>query len=114
MITDLKKSPQLWSKEDEQLAKQVFAACSPNARKVLSYLADRPDQQVLGTEIATALAMPKGHMAIAGTLGSVGIHCKKVGRVMPYTAHYAAGATAAFYIMPKEVAELFRAAANGV
>ncbi|MBV9020206.1 MAG: hypothetical protein JOZ71_05780 [Ktedonobacteraceae bacterium] len=105
------QSPRPWSEGDEHLAKQIFAACSPNARKVLSYLADHPDQQVLGTDIAAALAMPKGHMAIAGTLGPVGVHCKKVGRDMPYQTHYATGATAAFYVMSKEVTELFRAAA---
>jgi Family of unknown function (DUF6416) len=102
------KTPQRWSKGDEQLAKQVFAACSPNARMVLSYLADRPDQKILGEEIATALAMPKGHMAIAGTLGPVGIHCKRAGRDRPYKTHYAVDATAAFYVMSREVAELFR------
>jgi hypothetical protein len=106
------QSTRPWSKGDEQLAKQVFTACSPNAQKVLSYLADRPDQKVLGAEIAIALGMTKGHMAIAGTLGPIGIHCKKAGRDMPYEIHYATGATAAFYVMPKEVAGLFRAATN--
>jgi Family of unknown function (DUF6416) len=88
-------------------------ACSPNAQKILSYLADRPDQKVLGAEIAMTLGMTKGHMAIAGTLGPIGIHCKKFGRDMPYETHYEVGATAAHYVMSKEVAELFKSAASG-
>ena len=106
------QSTRLWSKGDEQLAKQVFRACSQNAQRVLRFLADRPDQDILGVEIAKALGMAKGHAAIAGTLGPVRIHCKKAGRAMPYKMHYAEGATAAYYVMSKEVAELFKAAAE--
>lgn len=102
------KAPQPWAKGDEQLAKDVFAKLSPNAQKVVRYLADRPDQNVLGAEIATALGMSKGQQAIAGVLGPVGIHFKRVNRDMPYTTHYPSGATAAFYLMSKEVAELFK------
>lgn len=97
-----------WSKEDEQRVKQVFFSCSPNARKVLSYLASHPGQQILGADIATALGLPKGQMSVAGTLGPVGVHCKKVGRFMPYETSYATDATAAFYVMAPEVAEMFK------
>src|SRR5205807_3452901 len=73
------RSTRPWSKSDEKLAKQVFRACSQNAQRVLSFLADRPGQDILGVEIAMALGMTKGHTAIAGTLGPIGIHCKKAG-----------------------------------
>jgi hypothetical protein len=106
------QSTRPWSKGDEKLAKQVFRACSQNAQRVLSFLADRPNQDILGVEIAMALGMTKGHMAIAGTLGPIGIHCKKAGRDMPYKVHYAEGATAAYYVMSDDVGELFKAAAK--
>ena len=105
-------SPQPWAKGDERLAKQVFAACSPNAQKVLSYLAHRPGQAVFGADIATALAVSKGHQAIAGILGPVGYHCRKVGREMPYDKRYPQGSTAATFTMSKEVAEVFRGLAG--
>ena len=102
------KAPQPWAKGDKVLATVVFAKLSQNAQKVVRYLANRPDQNILGAEIATALGLSKGQQAIAGVLGPVGIHCKKVNRQMPYTTHYPSGATAAFYCMSQEVAELFK------
>jgi len=108
------RSTRPWSKGDELLAKQVFSACSQNAQRVLRFLADRPGQDILGVEIAMALGMIKGHTAIAGTLGPIGIHCKKAGRDMPYKVHYAEGATAAYYVMPEEIAVLFKEAAKEI
>jgi predicted AAA+ superfamily ATPase len=107
-IASSNQSPRSWSKGDEQQAKQVFATCSSNAKKFLSYLADRPGQQVSGEKIAEALALSKGSLAVAGILVSVSKHCKKVERERPYELNYARDATAGTYTMSKEVAELFQ------
>ncbi len=101
--------PQQWTKEDGQLAQQVYKSCSLSAQKVLTYLAEHPEQIVSGAEIAQALGMVKGNMAVAGVFVSVSHHCKKFGRGLPYDLRYDQG-HAIGYIMPGIVAALFRAA----
>ena len=101
--------PQPWTKEDGQLAQQVYKACSSYAQKVLAYLAERPEQIVSGAEIAQALGMVNGNMAVAGVFVSVSRHCKKFGRELPYDLRRNQGNTAG-YIMPGIAAALFKAA----
>lgn len=103
-----------WGKGDEDLAKQLFTMVSPVAQKFLHYLANRPDQGFLVSELAAILAVEKGRDALAGALGPVGIFCKRFGRTLPYDTQHSAGTTAGFFIMSKEVAAIFRLAVNEV
>lgn len=108
--SQMNDEPRDWHQGDEGEAKQVMSKCSPNAQKILSYLANHPDQPILGSQIAKDLGMEGGHQSVAGSLSSVGINCGRVHRRMPLKLSYAEGATAAHYIMPEEVAAMFRAA----
>lgn len=99
-----------WHRGDEIKAKQVMTHSSDMAQKILRYLAGHPNQPLLGDQIAKDLGFPAGRQSVAGALSSVGINCTKVGRRMPFMLSYDEGATAGYYIMPTEIAAMFRAA----
>ncbi len=99
-----------WHRGDDAKAKQVMARSSTMAQQVLRYLAKRPDRPVLGDQIAKDLVFEAGRQSVAGAMSSVGVQCSKVGRRMPFILSYDEGATAGHYIMPEEIASMFRSA----
>ncbi len=103
-------SAQPWSRGDELLAKKVYDTCTGHARLVLTYLANHPGQKLNGADIAQAVHLANGRMAIAGVVVSISHRCKEVGREMPYTLHYERGSAGAFYVMSDDVAAIFKTA----
>lgn len=100
-----------WMEQDVEVAAAFYGLVSPKARAILDVLMDLPKGQVLcGEALARAVGLEKGAYGVAGSLSSVGKAAGKLHRALPYVATPGESGESSDYLMPRLVAELFRAA----
>jgi hypothetical protein len=85
----------------------VYGQLSSGAQKFIDYWLDDPDRRVSAKELAKRLEF-NGQQAMAGSLASIGVRCRRVGREVPYQSEpdYGGG----WYGMDPDVTDLFREA----
>jgi hypothetical protein len=57
---------------DPVLLRQFWDTSEPPFRRLLKYLAERPDQTLLTKRVAQELGLPRGDRSLAGMLGAAG------------------------------------------
>jgi Family of unknown function (DUF6416) len=98
-------------KNDEMLARVVWAKLSNRAKSLFSTLMDAPEQKLSGKDVAEALDIPNGKDGTADLLAWAGRHSSAEERVLPCSSYEdgPVGGSASYW-MTKDVAALFRTA----
>ena len=101
--------PWLAGDRDESLrdARFVYWRASAAARTILDHWLDHPETPISGADLSAHLGFA-GAQVISGTLASVGLRSKAVGRELPF--RYEASPGGGQYWMQADLVELFRAA----
>src|SRR4051794_14593986 len=60
----------------DDLVRRIFAESQPAHRKMLEFLASRPDEWMYSEDVAAALGLPHGQASLAGMLGAFGRRAK--------------------------------------
>ncbi len=105
-----------WGTGDADLrdATLLWEKFSIRARTMFSLLIDNPQRKFTGEEIAKAANIPNGAHGVAGVLAWPGRHGYTVGRPLPSEWREDPDTQESHYWMPKERADLFRAARERV
>jgi hypothetical protein len=101
-----------WSRDDEELAKQLWAKFNDRARALFSTLLQEPGRQFTGQELAGMLDIPNGSSGVAGVLAWPGRYCKQVGRSICWHVGWTQDDYLAVYWMEGVLADLFRKASK--
>ncbi|MDP9370324.1 MAG: DUF6416 domain-containing protein [Chloroflexota bacterium] len=101
--------PWLVGDQDESLrdARFVYWRASAAARAILDYWLEHPETPISGADLSSRLGF-SGPQVISGTLASVGLRSKAVGRELPF--RYEASPGGGQYWMQADLVALFRAA----
>lgn len=87
------------------LVERMYRESEPSHRKLMKYLADRPDERIGTREIAEGLGLQFGARSLAGSLGAFGNRAEhRYGGLKPWESRWSEDKGEAEHRMSQEVA----------